>query len=294
MGPFAALERFFERLFERQTARLFRARLQPLQLQRRIERAIESGRLSSADRVFVPNRFVVRLNPADVDAFGELISDLEAELATAALTYARAHRYTVADRPDVRIHADNAVRPGDVGVQARFVDEAGVRDAGARNGRPFAPEEHPLASLRPSAHLGRADSAAAEATFPPAGPSDSAAVPGAELASRTMVFQVPRVDAPVAVLREFDPDGTQREITVDGRPMTLGRSMDNAIVLRDSRVSRHHGRLQGRQGALVYTDLGSTNGTRVNGIPVDEVVLGEGDRIEVGDTVLVVESLPEA
>ena len=81
---------------------------------------------------------------------------------------------------------------------------------------------------------------------------------------------------------------------LDGGPVTIGRATDNALVLRDARVSRYHGRLQARSGALVYSDLGSTNGSRVNGIEVDEVVLGAGDRIEVGDTVLVVESAPGA
>ena len=131
MGPFAALERFFERLFERPTARLFRTRLQPLQLQRRIERTIESSRLNSADRTFIPNRFVVRLHPVDFDAFGELVTNLESELAGSALAYARAHHYTLADRPDVRLRADPSVSAGDVHVQARFVDDDGVRDAGA-------------------------------------------------------------------------------------------------------------------------------------------------------------------
>ncbi len=51
-------------------------------------------------------------------------------------------------------------------------------------------------------------------------------------------------------------------------------------------VSRHGA------GALVYTDLGSTNGSRVNGIRVDEIALGMGDRVQLGDTVLVVETLP--
>ena len=46
-----------------------------------------------------------------------------------------------------------------------------------------------------------------------------------------------------------------------------------------------------RRGTLVYTDLQSTNGSRVNGTPVDEVVLGVGDRIELGDTLLVVEAV---
>ena len=42
MPPLTAVERFFERLFERPSARLFRARLQPIQIQHRIERAMES------------------------------------------------------------------------------------------------------------------------------------------------------------------------------------------------------------------------------------------------------------
>jgi 4-aminobutyrate aminotransferase-like enzyme len=65
----AALERFFERLFERPTARFFRTRLQPVQLQRRIERAMESERLAASDRTLVPNRYTVHLNPDDVAAF---------------------------------------------------------------------------------------------------------------------------------------------------------------------------------------------------------------------------------
>jgi hypothetical protein len=278
MGPFAALERFFERLFERPTARLFRTRLQPLQLQRRIERAIENGRLSSADRVFVPNRFIVRLNPADVDAFGELVPDLEQELAASALNYSRSHRYTLADRPDVRLQADPSVRSAEVVVQARFVDDDGVRDAGSSSGGRAG-------TFGFGGGRGTGQPLAPDLAFPALTP---------EQMTRTMVFQVPYAEAPVAILREYGPDGAQREITLDGRPMTVGRSIDNAIVVRDSRVSRHHGRLQGRQGALVYSDLGSTNGSRVNGVAVDEVVLGEGDRIEIGDTVLVVESLPDA
>ena len=72
MPPLTAIERFFERLFERPSARLFRARLQPVQLQRRIERAMEAERLAAADRTLVPNRFVVHLDPDDLAAFGDM------------------------------------------------------------------------------------------------------------------------------------------------------------------------------------------------------------------------------
>src|SRR3990172_3744345 len=122
MRPFAALERFFERVIERPSARLFHSRLQPIQLQRRVERAMETGRLSAADRVMVPNRYVVRLAPADLGGFGDLATSLELELADAAMRFARSHHYTVSDRPAVRLVADREVDPGDVRIVATFSD----------------------------------------------------------------------------------------------------------------------------------------------------------------------------
>ena len=72
----------------------------------------------------------------------------------------------------------------------------------------------------------------------------------------------------------------------------IGRGPECELVLHDSRVSRRHARLAGRDGVLVLTDLGSTNGTMVNGHRVTEVVLGAGDRIELGETSLVVRVVP--
>ncbi len=267
MRPFAAVERFFERIFERPGVRLFHPRLQPIQLQRRVERAMETGRLSSADRMVVPNRYVVRLAPADVSAFGDLGPSLEVELADAALRFARNHRFTVSDRPAIRIVADEGVGIGDVRVDASFSDPP-----------PPEPVAIPVADEPPGIR-------AAGARPRPAPP------PIAE-PTQTMVFQVPAADTPLAILREISPDGRQRQHTMEGGPVTIGRADDNDLVLNDLRISRHHGRLTARRGALVYTDLGSTNGSRVNGIEVDEVVLGAGDRIEVGDTILVVQSAP--
>ena len=107
MPPLAAIERFFERLFERPSARLFRTRLQPVQLQRRIERAMEAERLAASDRTLVPNRFVVRLHPDDLEGFEDMEQSLASELADAALVFARAHHYTLVDRPRVDLLADD-------------------------------------------------------------------------------------------------------------------------------------------------------------------------------------------
>jgi Protein of unknown function (DUF3662)/FHA domain len=288
MRPLTNLERFFEQLFERPAARLFRPRLQPVQLQRRIERALETDRMSGADRTLVPNRFRVHLNPEDLEAFGELTATLATDLAEGALAFARTHHYTLVDRPRVDLVADPAVGKGEIRVQARFAErESGARGAAAespseaRPGKRAEPAPGPAKERPPAPAEGRADGGR-DAPSEPADP---------RFISQTMVFAAPVVDAPAARLREVRPNGTQRDIALDGAPLTIGRAGDNGLVINDSRVSRHHARLQARRGALVFTDLGSTNGSRVNGSRVAEVALGEGDQIEIGDTVLVVESV---
>jgi hypothetical protein len=133
MRPLTAVEQFFERLFERPTARLFRTRLQPVQLQRRIERAMENERLSGAGRTLVPNRFRVYLNPDDLAAFGDMSSALAAELADGALSFARAHRYTLVDRPRVELVANRHLDRAEIRVDTRFADRPtdARSDAGA-------------------------------------------------------------------------------------------------------------------------------------------------------------------
>jgi hypothetical protein len=274
MPPFAAIERFFERLFERPSARLFRARLQPLQLQRRIERAMESERLATADRTLVPNRFVVHLNPADLEGFGDMTESLASELADGALVFARARRYTLVDRPRVALLADPAVERTDIRVVARFADPIAGHDRAAS-------EPDPAADRRAAASAGGLRTAGAHPRAPEGG---NVAVHG-----DTMVFTVPRPSAPAARLRVIDRDGHEQVHEFDGSGLTIGRAADNDLVVSDSRVSRHHARITGRRGTLVYADLGSTNGSRVNGVQVGELVLGAGDRIEIGDTVIVVE-----
>ena len=110
--------------------------------------------------------------------------------------------------------------------------------------------------------------------------------------TQTLVFRRPAPAPTRALVRVVGRDGTERTIEVDGTPLTLGRAADNGLVIADPRVSRHHARLQARRGTLVFTDLGSTNGSRLNGVRVDECALGMGDRLLVGDTVLLVEQLP--
>ena len=280
MASIADVERFFERVFERSSATLFRARIQAVQLEHRVERSMERARAHQGSRTVVPARYRVRLNPDDLAALAPDSADavaLASRLADAALAFARAHAYHLPARPVVVLVSDASLARGQVEVDVGPVQPAPAAESVSAAGVPAAGV--PVASL-----------AVAAATDAPPLVAATEGIRGD--GTRTAVFRRPAPPVARALIRVCAPDGTERTIEVDGTPVEIGRAADNAVVLVDGRVSRRHGRLQARRGALVYTDVGSTNGSRVNGIRVDEIALGLGDRVQIGDTILVVETLP--
>jgi hypothetical protein len=84
------------------------------------------------------------------------------------------------------------------------------------------------------------------------------------------------------------PDG--RRVAIAAEAVTIGRLPECAIVLRDANVSRRHAQIRLEEDGVVLRDLGSTNGTRVNDVPVRERRLRNGDRISVGNTTMVLET----
>src|ERR1700741_1117637 len=64
--------------------------------------------------------------------------------------------------------------------------------------------------------------------------------------------------------------------------VSIGRASDNTIVVEDSSVSAPHAQLEKSGDSYRLKDLGSTNGTRVNGIPAKDTVLRFDDRIRFG------------
>ncbi len=92
--------------------------------------------------------------------------------------------------------------------------------------------------------------------------------------------------APPATLVLYSPDGLSAEFPVKERA-GLGRHYDNQVVVADREVSKHHAAVRFEQGAWMLRDLGSSNGTFVNGRRVDELKLRDGDEIRVGASRLV-------
>ena len=65
-------------------------------------------------------------------------------------------------------------------------------------------------------------------------------------------------------------------------PITIGREEVNDVQLNDERISRLHAKLQEDQGHVIFTDLSSTNGSRINGHPVQLRILRPGDHLQLG------------
>ncbi len=79
------------------------------------------------------------------------------------------------------------------------------------------------------------------------------------------------------------PGESPWEVILDQEAFTIGRHSDNDVVLSHHYVSGHHGRLERRDGVWHYIDLGSTNGTFVNGQRMQSAVLQDGDILRIGD-----------
>lgn len=85
------------------------------------------------------------------------------------------------------------------------------------------------------------------------------------------------------VVRRAGADG-ERVALDPGTGVTLGRSRENAVVLTDASVSREHARVFFREGSWWAEDLGSKNGTKVNGQRVDKAArLAPGDVLQLGN-----------
>lgn len=112
-------------------------------------------------------------------------------------------------------------------------------------------------------------------------------------ATQTMAAARPAVPEPAPAPKAFVIVDGERTVVLDKPVIGLGRRFDNDIVVDDARVSRAHAQLRLRFGRYVVYDLGSTGGTYVNGMKVDECVLRAGDVISLGGIPLIYGEEPE-
>ena len=234
-------------------SRVFRSEVRPVEIARKLAREMEEHQYGTLSRTYVPNEYRVYLSPRDRERFVSYEDALGDELAGYLLEHARRERFALLSRPVIEFETDDRLHLGEFGIETALVQ----------------PEE-------------------AEA--------EQAQAPEPEPVGRTMVFSAAqRLAEP---LEENAAVRQQRALLIYGgrrlmvapRGATLGRSRECEIVVEDPNVSRQHAELRPRGGAWVISDLGSTNGTRVNGRTINgPEVVHPGDEIEVGSSLITFE-----
>jgi hypothetical protein len=250
MRALSRLETFIQDLIERPAWLLSQRRMHPIELAQALTRALESAALPLADRVIAPDAYVLRLNPDDLRQLGSVRHTLEREYADYLERLAQERQITMKAPVRVTMIAAGEVRPGAVDVSTSFSE-----------GR----EQRQRSTI-------------------------AARLDGAPPPAATEVVPRRAEPAPVttgtAVLELLDERGRIVErFTLNGSAAILGRRTANEVTLADPEVSRRHARIDaGAKGYYIY-DLGSMNGTLVNGRRITAPhPLADGDVLVLGQS----------
>jgi hypothetical protein len=253
MSVARSIEQRLEGLVEGFFTKIFRSGLQPVEVGRRILREMAEGKTVSVNRIYVPNEFEVTMGPEDHTRFVGMEGQLVREFGDLIIEAAKDNRWNLMGAPRISFQTEDKMGRGEFKVEASLAADA---DAGA----PRASTHEPPGGADPS--LTRAISL------------DSAQRLGFSSGS--------------ALLEVLGDSGEVKErISLANSPVTVGRLSNNDIVLGDANVSRRHAEFRTEGGHWVLTDLGSTNGSLVNGRPVTEQSLHDADRLTFGSTDLV-------
>jgi hypothetical protein len=244
MGVLTNLESRLESLVEGVFNRAFKARVQPVELARKLAKEMDSYKTVSVSRTYVPNEYIVFLSREDRRQFEGYEPALLEELSTHLLDHASREGLALLTRPKVAFETDKRLRMGEFGIQARLVkpprderEEASQGDLGAT-------------MVYSAARVARE-----------APPSEERSP-----VQRALLIR----------------DG--KTFVIDRDRAVVGRSRRCDIVVDDPNVSRKHCELQLRGSEWYVVDLDSTNGVVVNGKRSDTARLSPGDEIMLGTT----------
>jgi hypothetical protein len=243
-------ERRLEGAVEGLFARAFRSGVQPVELGKRLVRAVEDGRTVGVNRVYVPNVYLYELSPGDRERFANYEQALAQELAALAVDTARERGWGMLGPARIEFATAEDLEQGLFRLSGR-VEAAGVEadyaagPAGAAASAPVGPHTAMLPGQRPS--------------------------------------QKVRAPATLALISGGQP---VRVYPLSAPALSIGRSDQSDIALSDPGVSRNHARILREGDDFIVEDLRSTNGTEVNGQPVRRRRLADGDVIKLASSTL--------
>lgn len=236
--------------------------------------------VDGSGRTMAPNVYTLRFAPVDFPRLREWGNPFAVELCDLAISHARAQGYTLIGAVRVTFNVLDSLSEGEFEVVATFepfsVPEAPASPSlrGATN---YAPVRPPRESSLPT----RITKPAAQPPQPPQ---------PAQLQTPVGRPSMP-VPPPAAGIPRFFLEIEGRMHPVDCLPFVLGRGSDADLRLDDKGVSRRHLQLSMQGGAVVASDMGSTNGTLINGAPLRApVMLANGSLLRMGNTRIIFHS----
>lgn len=251
MGVAKGIEQRLEGLVEGFFAKTFRSGLQPIEVGRRIQREMGDGKTVSVNRVYAPNEFRVVMGSEDYERFSQMEAGLSKEFTEIVIEAAKSNRWNLMGLPRFTFREDASIGRGEFNLETSFAaDEA--RKARVSTHEPNAKD------------------------------------PSATGAIQTHTAERLGLGGSCPMLLVLDEEGKPTErISLTKDPVVIGRMSTNDVVLADSNVSRRHAELRRDGDAWTLVDLGSTNGSVVNGRSAREHVLADGDRLAFGTSELV-------
>jgi len=277
MSVLRTIESKIEGLFEGVFGRAFRTHVQPVELARKLAKEMDEHRSVSVSRVYVPNEYTIYLAVADRQQFSSYEGSLVGELQEYLTEHARRESYALLTPPRVRFATDDDLAVGEFGIATRVAQpEDGVPPLPAVSG----------------AHASR--SVSIPAVVPPVAPIAPMAPVTESMPSHTMIY---RPDDLPQGSPEPEPAPVPQErvtLTIDGRTHSIasrstviGRSRECDLRVADGNASRRHAEVLQQGLDYFIVDLGSTNGTELNGRRITRERLSDGDRVTIGATDIV-------
>jgi hypothetical protein len=252
----------------------FRSPVQPAEVAKALGKSMDDGRVVGVGRIYAPTSYTVALSPEDADKLGAFTPVLGKELATYLADHARKRGYHMTSSPEVHFIIHDALKLGRfrVGAELAHADELGAKS-----------------KPRPERKPGERRNSGPNTGPTPRGrlimPGD--AVPPIQIDLVDEDEDLVEGSKPMRGLATLTITDTHHDVALRGDRAIIGRLADSDVVLADSNISRHHSELRRVDGAWHIEDLGSTNGTVVNGKHVAAAVLRDGDVITLGASRLV-------
>ena len=287
-NPLSKVESFMQRIVESPFAFLFPSKLQPAEVARKLERAMEDSVLLQGEgRRLAPDVYDIYLSFKDHQQLLPVEATLKKDWQDHLIQVARHRHYTLRVIPILRLHSSSELRPGAVRLEAYMQDS---QHALASDGTGM--EAGPMATQALSAE----QLALLRAQLPPGqqlpGISSPPLQPGSSLnnASASAILPgghsqgMPMPPLPQAWLTIRLPQMQQKVYRIEKPVVNIGRQLTNDIIVEDKRVSRYHAQIKFQpNGQFMIFDLGSTNGITINGTPhLRQHTLRSSDRFTIG------------